>query len=73
MLHEQFSFGFDHSILSLKEMKALNNYQINIYQILKLMYKAKYKINPRIFFHGFHQVDLQYLTSFFYYKTELLL
>ena len=37
---------FDHLRPLLKEMKALNIYQINIIQILKFMHKTKNGINP---------------------------
>ena len=37
----------------LKEMKALNVYQVNIFQPLKFMYETKYGINPRIFIHQY--------------------
>ena len=37
---------FDHSKPLLKEMKALNVYQINLIQTLKFMHTTKYGINP---------------------------
>ena len=37
---------FEHSRPLLKEMKALNVYQINIIQTLKFMHKSEYGINP---------------------------
>ena len=39
---------FDHSRPLLKEMKALNVYQINLIKTLKFMHKSKCEINPRI-------------------------
>ena len=42
---------FDHSRLLLKEMKALNVYQINLIQTLKSMHKTKCGTNLRIFLH----------------------
>ena len=45
---------FDHSRPLLKDMKALNVYQINLIQTLKFMHKTKYGINPRIFLPKFH-------------------
>ena len=55
-------------------MKALNVYQINLIQTLKLMYKTKYGINPRIFLPIFREVDHQYPARFsqnsFYYKRS---
>ena len=63
---------FDHSRPLLKQMKALNVYQINLIQTLKFMHKNKYGINPRIFLPKFREVDHQYPTKFsqnsFYYK-----
>ena len=42
---------FDHSRPLLKEMKALNVYQINLIQTLKSMHKTKCGTNLRIFLH----------------------
>ena len=71
MVHEN---RFDHSRPLLKEMKALNVYQINLTQTLKFMHKTKYGINPRIFLAKFREVDHQYPTRFsrnnFYYKRS---
>ena len=53
---------FDHSRPLLKEMKALNVYQINLIQSLKFMRKTKYGKNPRIFLPKFREVDHQYPT-----------
>ena len=65
---------FDHSRPLLKEMKALNVYQINLIQTLKFMYKTIYGINPRLFLPKFREVDHQYPTRFppnsFYYKRS---
>ena len=65
---------FDHSRPLLKEMKALNVYQINLIQTLKFMCKTKYGISPRIFLPKFREVDHQYPTRFsqnsFYYKSS---
>ena len=47
----------DHARPSLKEMKALNVFQINSFQTPKFMHKTKYGINPRIFLPKFHEVD----------------
>ena len=64
----------DHSRPLLKEMKALNVYQINLIQTLKFMHKTRYGINPRIFLPRFREVDHQYPTRFsqnsFYYKRS---
>ena len=66
---------FDQSKPLLKEMKALNVYQINLIQTLKFNTdKTKYGINPRIFLPKFREVDHQYPTRFsqnsFYYKKS---
>ena len=64
----------DYSRLLLKEMKALDVYQINLIQTLKFMHKIKYGINPRFFLPKFREVDHQYPTGFsqnsFYYKRS---
>ena len=64
----------DHSRSLLKEMKALNVYQINLIQTLEFMQKTKYGINPRIFFPKFLELYHQYPTRFsrnsFYYKRS---
>ena len=61
----------DHTRPLLKEVKALNVYQINLIQSLN---KTKYGINPRIFLPKFRDVDHQYPTKFsqnsFYYKRS---
>ena len=54
----------DHARPLLKEMKALNVYQINLIQTLKFMHKTKYGKNPRIFLPKFREVDHQYPTRF---------
>ena len=54
----------DHARPLLKEMKALNVYQINLIQTLKCMRKTKYGKNPRIFFPKFREVDHQYPARF---------
>ena len=43
----------NHARPLLKEMKALNVYQINLIQTLKFMHKTKYGKNPRISFLNF--------------------
>ena len=55
---------FDYLRPLLKEMKALNVYQVNIFQPLKFMYETKYGINPRIFIHQYREVDHKYLRRF---------
>ena len=55
---------FDHSRPLLKEMKALNVYQINLIQTRKFTHKTKYGINPRISLPKFRNVGHQYPTRF---------
>ena len=55
----------DHARPLLKEMKALNVYQINLIQILNFIPKTKYRKNLRIFLPKFCGVDHQYPTTFF--------
>ena len=55
----------DHRKPLLKEMKALNVYQINVIQRLKFMHKTKYGTNLRIFLPKFREVDHQYPTRYF--------
>ena len=55
-------------------MIVLNIFQFHIIQTLKSMHKAKYGLNPRIFFHKCHAKDHQYQAEFsqysFYYKKS---
>ena len=44
---------FKHSRPLLKEMKALNVFQIKIIQTLNFMQETKYQINPRVSFINF--------------------
>ena len=51
---------FTHSKPLMRDMNALNVYQINIFQVLKFMYKSKHNLNPRVFdsmlieiYHGY--------------------
>ena len=64
----------DHARPLLKEMKALNVYQINLIQTLKFMHKTKYRIDPQIFLPKFREVHHQYPTRFlqnsFYYERS---
>ena len=54
----------DHARPLLKEMEALNVYQINLMQTLKFMHKTKYGKNPRISLPKFCELDHQYPTGF---------
>ena len=48
----------------MRDMNALNLYQINIFQVLKFMYKAKYNLNPRRFDNTFTEIHHRYSTRF---------
>ena len=45
-------------------MNALNVYQINIFQVLKFIYKAKHNLNPRVFDNTFTEIHHRYPTRF---------
>ena len=53
-----------HARLLLKELLALNVYQINILQILTFMQKVKNTTIPRIFLNTFEKVEHKYPTQF---------
>ena len=55
----------DHARPLLKEMKALNVYQINLIQTLKFMHKTKFEINSRIFLPKFREADHQNIRQYF--------
>ena len=48
----------------MRDMNALNVYQINIFQILKFMYKSKHNLNPRVFDNTFTEIHHGYPTRF---------
>ena len=54
----------DHARPLLKEIKALNVFQISLIQILKFMHKTKYGKSPRVFLLKFREVDHQHPTRF---------
>ena len=47
-----------------KDMNALNVHQINIFQVFKLMYKAKHNLNPIIFGNTFTETHHRNPTKF---------
>ena len=58
---------FTHSKPLMRDMNALNVYQINkinIFQVLKFMYKAKHNLNPRVFDNTFTEIHHRYPTRF---------
>ena len=40
----------------MRDMNALNVYQINIFQALKFIYKSKHNLNPRLFDNTFTEI-----------------
>ena len=56
---------FTHSKPLMRDMNALNVYQINIFQVLKFMYKSKHNLNPREFDNTFTKIHHGYPTKFF--------
>ena len=48
----------------MRDMNALNVYQINILQILKFMYKAKHNLNPIVFDNAFTEIYHRHLRRF---------
>ena len=48
----------------MRDMNALNVYQINIFQVLKFMYKSKRNLNPRLFDNTFTEIHHGYSTRF---------
>ena len=55
---------FTHSKPSMRDVNALNIYQINNFQVLKFMYKAKHNLNPRVFDNTFTEIHHRYPTRF---------
>ena len=59
----------------MRDMNALNVYQINIFQVLKFMYKSKHNSNPRVFDNTFTEIHHGYPTRFSksYFKQPKLI
>ena len=55
---------FTHSKLLMKDMNALNIYQINIFQGLKFMYIAKHYLNPTVLDNMCKKIHHRYPTRF---------
>ena len=53
-----------HSRPLMKKLKALNVYQINLYQVTSFMYQVKNGTIPKIFNNSFSSVDHSYSTRF---------
>ena len=48
----------------MRDMNALNVYQINIFQFLKCLYKARHNLNRRVFNNAFTEIHHRYPTMF---------
>ena len=48
----------------MRDMNALNVYQINIFQVLKFMYKAKHNLKPRAFDKTLREIHHKHPTRF---------
>ena len=55
---------FTHSKLFMRDMNALNVSQINIFQVLKFIYKSKHNLNPRVFANTFTEIHHGYPAKF---------
>ena len=55
---------FTHLKPLMRDMNPLNVYQINIFQVSKLMYKAKHNLNPRVCGNTFTEIHNRYPTRF---------
>ena len=56
--------GYNHSKPLVINIKALNLYQLNIFQVLKFMHKGRFKANPRTFDETFNKISYNYPTRF---------
>ena len=55
---------FTHSKPLMRDMNPLNVYQINIFQVLKFIYKSKHNLNPRVFANTFTEIHHGYPAKF---------
>ena len=51
IIYNKDKFAYSNPLM--RDMNALSAYQINIFQVLKFMYKAKHILNPRLFDNTF--------------------
>ena len=56
--------GYNHSKPLVINIKALNLYQLNIFQVLKFMHKGQFKAKPRTFDETFNTISYNYPTRF---------
>ena len=55
---------FTHSKPLIRDLNALDAYQINIIQVLKFTYKVKENVNPKVFENTFTEIHDKYPTRF---------
>ena len=55
---------YTHAKPLMKSLNALNIFQINIYQILVLMFKSQHNLSPIVFQNMFEKVNHKYPTKF---------
>ena len=55
---------FTHLKPLLKDMNALNVHQINVFQVLKIIYEPKHNLNPTVFDNTFTEIRYKYPTRF---------
>ena len=55
---------FTHSKPLTRDMNTLNVYQINIFQVLKFMYKANHNLNARVFHNTLTEIHHRYPKRF---------
>ena len=57
---------FTHSRPLMRDINDLNAFQINIFQVLKFMYKMKHNLNPRVFDNMFKEIHHKIPYKVFY-------
>ena len=55
---------FTHWKPLMRDMNTLKIYQINIFQVLKFIYKSKHNLNPRVIDNTFTEIHHRYPTGF---------
>ena len=50
----------------MRDINDLNAFQINIFQVLKFMYKMKHNLNPRVFDNMFKEIHRKIPYKVFY-------
>ena len=62
IIYNKDKFAYSNPLM--RDMNALSVYQINIFQVLKFMYKAKHMLNPRVFDNTFTEIHHRCPTRF---------